>query len=135
VHEPFAQAAASFPWATLWVALGSLAAFGALILAAFVRITSHISRQNETQIKLQREQKERDTMFKVDWYGQSARPGVPSSPGVMERLSNIEHNTAALPDRVSQVERDITISRHRQDLLEKKFEQHVEGHTKPGGSA
>lgn len=136
MHEPLAQAVGAFPWATLWVALGSLAAFAALILSAFARITHHISKQNETQISLQKEQKERDAMFKVDWYGQQARPGVPSTPGVMERLSNIEHNTSALPDRVSQAERDITIARHRQDLLEKKFEQHIEQHLRqPGGSS
>lgn len=125
MHEPLAQAAGAFPWSTLWAALGALAAFLAVMLTAFVRVTSHISKQNETQIKLQKEQKEQDAMFKMDWYGQPARPGVPSAPGVMERLANIEHNTSALPDRVSQAERDITIARHRQDLLEKKLEEHL----------
>lgn len=120
-------------WATLWIAVGSVAAFGTLVLTAMLRITSHISRQNERQLQMQTEQKERDSMFRLDWYGQPARPGVPSSPGVMERLSTIEHNTSSLPDRVAQTERDLTIGRHRMELLEKKFEEHTRTHS--GGGA
>jgi Tfp pilus assembly protein PilN len=120
------------PWATTWIAVGSLAAVAALILSVMVRILTHVTRQNDRQIQLQTEQQERDDMFKTDWYGKPARPGVPPTPGVMERLAKIENNTSSLPDRVTKLEvgLDASLKVHelltdRQNLLQARHE-HLE---------
>jgi Tfp pilus assembly protein PilN len=129
------------PWATTWIAVGSLAAVAALILSVMIRILAHVTRQNDRQIQLQTEQQQRDNMFKEDWYGKPARPGVPPTPGVMERLSKIEHNTSSLPDRVLKLETglDASLKVHelltdRQNLiqarhehLERRFDEHMRG--------
>ncbi|MEV6740461.1 hypothetical protein AB0N14_27325 [Streptomyces sp. NPDC051104] len=42
----------------------------------------------------------RATQFFDDWYGEEGRPGVPSRPGVMERVAGIEN-------RLSRVEHEL----------------------------
>jgi hypothetical protein len=83
--------------ANLTVVAGS--ALGVVVAAiavggAVARPLRRLSRQNDE--------------FREDWYGQPARPGRPAEPGVMERLSGIEHELRAdgggsLRDAVNQV--------------------------------
>ena len=112
-------------WPNIWAGLGAVAGVGTLILAATIamgRWLRRISEQNAEQLR-------RDDEFKADWYGRPARPGVIRELGVMERLSNIEHNTATLPDRVAKVE-------SRQDQLEvqqMRTDQRLDDHLKTHG--
>lgn len=55
--------------------------------------------------------------FREDWYGESARPGVPARKGVMERLADIDgqlrtNGGSSLRDAVSRIE--ATMAAHLQ---------------------
>lgn len=48
--------------------------------------------------------------FREDWAGEAGRPGVPARPGVLERLTSIEHELktnggSSLKDAVNRVDR------------------------------
>lgn len=50
--------------------------------------------------------------FIADWHGESARPGVPARPGVMERLARIEDRAAGIEDRAAGIEDRLTSVEH-----------------------
>lgn len=77
----------------VWTAVGA----GAGAILAMLAVAQLVGKPLR---KLARQNDE----FREDWYGRPARPGVPAEPGVMERLSNIEHKVDNLPDRVTRVE-------------------------------
>lgn len=98
-------------WAALWTAVASLAAAATVIVAILAMVLARLKEiraQNTTQLVKQEEQRRREDEFRVDWYGSTARPGVPAEPGVMERLGRIESNTSSLPDRMAAVEGRLT---------------------------
>lgn len=93
---------------TFWTAVGAIAGL-VLALLAVARLVGKplgkLSRQNDE--------------FRDDWYGQPARPGVPAQPGMMERVSNIEHKLDTLPERIARVEQ--------------RLDDHVRAHPPVGG--
>lgn len=111
-------------WSNTWAAVGSLTGLGMLILgaaAAIVRGFRTIKAQNAEQLRRQDEERQQRELFERDWNGIAARPGVPAQPGVVERLSKIEGNTASLPDRVTALEVRLT-------KTEGVLDAHVAGH-------